>query len=97
MKRSRTITRLLPGLALCLVMAFADPRFFRLQNIMIILQDASTAGEFKPFGTVVPLPAAYASLRDACIQGAADLSLSLRTAQAMPFPPPASEAASAKS
>ena len=28
-------------MALCLVMAFADPRFFRLQNIMIILQDAS--------------------------------------------------------
>ena len=28
-------------LALCLVMAFADARFFRLQNIMIILQDAS--------------------------------------------------------
>ncbi len=28
-------------LTLCLVMAFADPRFFRVQNIMIILQDAS--------------------------------------------------------
>jgi len=28
-------------MALCLVMALADPRFFRLQNIMIILQDAS--------------------------------------------------------
>jgi ribose/xylose/arabinose/galactoside ABC-type transport system permease subunit len=28
-------------MALCLVMAFADPRFFRLHNIMIILQDAS--------------------------------------------------------
>ena len=27
--------------ALFLVMAFADPRFFRLQNLMIILQDAS--------------------------------------------------------
>ena len=27
--------------ALCLVMAFADLRFFRLQNLMIILQDAS--------------------------------------------------------
>ena len=27
--------------ALCLFMAFADPRFFRVQNIMIILQDAS--------------------------------------------------------
>jgi ribose transport system permease protein len=26
---------------LCLIMAFADPRFFRVQNIMIILQDAS--------------------------------------------------------
>lgn len=28
-------------MALCLVMAFADVRFFRLQNLMIILQDAS--------------------------------------------------------
>ncbi len=28
-------------MALCLVMAFADARFFRLQNLMIILQDAS--------------------------------------------------------
>ena len=28
-------------LTLCLVMAIADPRFFRVQNIMIILQDAS--------------------------------------------------------
>ena len=28
-------------MALCLVMAFADLRFFRLHNIMIILQDAS--------------------------------------------------------
>ena len=28
-------------LTLCLFMAFADPRFFRVQNIMIILQDAS--------------------------------------------------------
>ena len=28
-------------MALCLVMAVADPRFFRVQNIMIILQDAS--------------------------------------------------------
>lgn len=28
-------------MALCLIMVFADPRFFRLQNLMIILQDAS--------------------------------------------------------
>ncbi len=28
-------------MALCLIMAIADPRFFRIQNIMIILQDAS--------------------------------------------------------
>ena len=28
-------------MGLCLIMAVADPRFFRIQNIMIILQDAS--------------------------------------------------------